>query len=280
MQSLTGKVAVITGAAEGIGRALAEKAAGHGMRLVLADINPDTLRATADRLRADGVDVLDQRLDVRDEAAVAALADAAFARFGTVHLLVNNAGVSVLKPAWETSKADWEWVLGVNLYGVIHGLSAFLPRMIAGGEEGHVVNTASVAGLASHPGLAAYNVSKHGVVTLSEGLFHDLVLRRAKIGVSVLCPSWVKTGIGQSERNRASDERTDFARLDKIAAHGALAIQQAVENGIEPADVADQVFDAVVANRFYIITHQNSKAMVKVRMDDILLERPPTLFPV
>ena len=188
MKELQGKVAVITGAAEGIGRAIAEQAAARGMKLVLADISEAKLNETVAALRASGAEVEGVQVDVSKAEQVEALAARAFERFGNVHLLVNNAGVALAKSAWETTLADWEWVLGVNLYGVIHGIRAFVPRMLEKGEEGHIVNTASVAGLVSQPAMAAYNVSKFGVVTLTEGLHHDLTLRKTKLKASVLCP--------------------------------------------------------------------------------------------
>ncbi|HRA24386.1 MAG TPA: SDR family NAD(P)-dependent oxidoreductase, partial [Usitatibacteraceae bacterium] len=190
--------AVITGAAEGIGRAIAEEAAERGMRLVLADIDAARLEATVAALRATGAEVEGLRTDVSKAAEVDALADFAFSRFGGVRLLVANAGVACAKPVWETTPGDWEWVMGVNLYGVTNALRAFLPRMLASGEPGHVSATASMAGLLSLPSMAAYNASKHAVVTVMEGLHHDLTARGARIGASVLCPGWVRTRIALS----------------------------------------------------------------------------------
>lgn len=277
MDNLAGKVAVITGAAEGIGRALAVRGHAAGMKLVLADIDGPRLAETADALTQEGADVLALRTDVSVAAEVDALADAAFARFGAVHLLVNNAGVAVAKSAWETSLADWEWVLGVNLYGVIHGLRAFVPRMIEGGHPGHIVNVASIAGLISAPSMAAYNVSKHGVVTLSEGLHHDLRLRGAGIGVSVLCPAWVRTRIAESERNRDAPDRTRAADQGPIAGQAAQMVAKAVASGMDPAQLADIVFASIEANRFYILTHPETRAVVRARLDDILEDRLPTM---
>ena len=238
------------------------------------------LNETVAALRASGAEVEGVRVDVSKAEQVEALAARAFERFGNVHLLVNNAGVALAKSAWETTIADWEWVLGVNLYGVIHGIRAFVPRMLEKGEEGHIVNTASVAGLVSQPAMAAYNVSKFGVVTLTEGLHHDLTLRKTKLKASVLCPGWVKTRIAESDRHREADERTDPRQLDTVSAKTGLSMFKAVQQGIAPEQVADDVFAAVENEKFYILTHPETKAGVHVRKEDILKERPPTLLPV
>ena len=202
MKQFRDRTAVITGAASGIGLELARRAAAEGMRLVLADIEYEKLEQAAATLDLPADRLLLQKTDVSREADIAALAGAAFARFGGVHLLCNNAGVGLTRVTWEHSTTDWEWVLGVNLWSVIHGIGHFLPKMLEAGDEGHIVNTSSVAGLLSTPGMAAYNVSKHGVVTLSETLYGELAATKARVGVSVLCPAWVPTGIHQSSRNR------------------------------------------------------------------------------
>lgn len=277
MKEFAGKVAVITGAAEGIGRAIAQEAAGRGMRLVLADIDAARLDATTGELRAQGADADGLRTDVSKASQVDDLANLAFARFGRVHLLVANAGVACAKPAWETTPGDWEWVMGVNLYGLTHALRAFVPRMMAGGEEGHVVATASMAGLLSLPGMAAYNASKHAVVTVMEGLHHDLALRGARIGASVLCPGWVKTRIALSERNRTAGEVTRAAAPDPATAKIVESVREAVARGIDPAEVARAAFAAIAAGRFHVLTHADSKAGVKARLEDILKDRAPTL---
>lgn len=278
MQNFTDKVAVVTGAAEGIGKAIARAAAAEGMKLVLADIDAAALDALAAEFAAADVPVLALRTDVSSPEQVDALADAAFARFGAVHLLVNNAGVAVAKSVWETTPKDWEWVLGVNLYGVTNGLRAFVPRMLERGEAGHIVNTASVAGLLSVPALAAYNASKFAVVTVSEGLHHDLALRQAPIGVSVLCPSWVKTRIAESGRHRLGEEGAVQAGASVQSQKIGQAVFQAVQAGITPDSVAESVFAAVRAGRFYIVTHPESRTGVRVRMEDILENRNPTLM--
>ncbi len=280
MREFKNKVAVITGAADGIGKALALKGAKEGMKLVLADIDTGKLDRLIEELTASGTEAVGLRVDVSRAEEVVALADLAYTTFGGVHLLINNAGVALAKNAWETTHKDWEWVMGVNLYGVTNGLSAFIPQMLASGEECHVVNTASIAGLLSEPSMAAYNVSKFGVVTLSEGLHHDLTLRQAKIGVSVLCPAWVKTRIAEADRHRPADERIDLAQLDKVTAATGMAMFKAVKNGVEPEEIAEATFGAIRDGRFYIITHPQTMAGIRIRMDDILQKRQPTLLPI
>jgi len=280
MRNLQGKVAVVTGAAEGIGRAIAVRAGGEGMKLVLADRNAEKLADTAGELASQGFEVASLKTDVSREDQVEALAAFAYERFGAVHLLVNNAGVALGKPSWETTQRDWDWVMGVNLYGVTNGLRSFVPRMLAKGEDGHIVNVASLAGLVPEPGLAAYNASKFAVVAVTEGLHHDLTLRGSKIKVSVLCPGWVKTRIGESERHRAPDEQTDASRLDEVMAKTSAAMSEAVNKGISPEEVADRVFAAIAAGDFYILTHENAKVAIGIRMQDILQNRQPTLLPI
>jgi NAD(P)-dependent dehydrogenase (short-subunit alcohol dehydrogenase family) len=277
MKKLVDKVAVIIGAAEGIGKAIAIRAATEGMKLVLADIDAVKLASTVAALTGYGADVIGVCADVSKAEQVDAMAAQAFSRFGNVHLLVNNAGVAITKPVWETTSQDWDRVMGVNFYGVTNGLRAFIPTMLKNGEEGHIVNTASMAGLLSQPSLAAYNASKHAVVTVSEGLHHDLVLRRARIKVSVLCPLWVKTGIAQAERHRPSGDMSDATAPDAITAKIEEAIFNAVENGISVDQVADAVFDAISLGGFYILdSHEKVMPMIKTRMEDILHQRKPT----
>ncbi len=278
MKNLNGKVAVITGGAEGIGRALAVMAANQGMKLVLADIDAARLDATVAEFTAQGIEAIGVHTDVSKADQVDHLADVAFERFNNVHLLCNNAGVACAKPVWETTPGDWEWVVGVNLYGVANGLRSFIPRMLAKEEEGHIVNTASIAGLISSPSLAAYNATKHAVVTITEGLHHDLKLRNAKIKASVLCPAWVKTRISVSERNRTSGDAFDPTKLDPVTLRIGGAIQQSVADGIAAEKVARDVFEAIDSERFYILTHPDSAAAVRIRMDDILDNRTPTML--
>jgi NAD(P)-dependent dehydrogenase (short-subunit alcohol dehydrogenase family) len=267
-----GKVAVVTGAASGIGRALAERCAREGMRVVLADVEPAALDRAAAELKANGAEVLAVATDVSKASDIEALAQQTLEAFGAVHLLCNNAGVGAGSTVWESTLADWEWVLGVNLWGVIHGVRTFVPIMLAQGDECHVVNTASIAGLIAGPGLGVYKVTKHAVVTLSETLHYDLAMRGANIGVSVLCPEWVNTRIMESERNRP-----ESLQNNSVAAQitpEMLAVWQymsdAVRSGMSPAEVADQVFSAIRAQQLYILTHPATKALVRERMDDIL----------
>jgi NAD(P)-dependent dehydrogenase (short-subunit alcohol dehydrogenase family) len=240
----------------------------------------DNLDRFVEQLTAGGAAAVGIRVDVSRAEDVEALANLAYDTFGAVHLLINNAGVGLVKNAWETTPKDWEWVMGVNLYGVANGLHAFIPRMLAAGEEGHVVNTSSMAGLLSAPSMAAYNVSKFGVVALSEGLHHDLTLHNARIKVSVLCPAWVRTRIAESDRLRPGGERNDLTALDKVTEATGLSMLKAVQSGMEPAEIAEATFAAIRDDRFYIITHPESKAGIRTRMEDILLERQPTLLPI
>ena len=283
MQQLQGRVAVITGAASGIGLALAQACAREGMKLVLADIETDPLLRVQAQLRAEGVAAVAQTADVMDEAQVIALADTAYREFGAVHLLCNNAGVAapaLRAPSWETSAAEWQWVLGVNLMGVAHGVRAFVPRMLAGGDEGHVVNTASVAGLISGPG--PYFASKHGVVCLSEALYKELRAAGARLSASVLCPGLVRTAILDAERNRpaAFGPRTDLQSASASVRQAAASFRESLQSGYAPSQVADAVLDGVRADRFYIVPAQPPLVdLVRLRLQDILEGRNPTLPP-
>jgi NAD(P)-dependent dehydrogenase (short-subunit alcohol dehydrogenase family) len=276
MKQFRDRTAVITGAASGIGLELARRAAAEGMNLVLADIEHGKLEAAAATLGLPADRLLLQKTDVSREAEVAALADAAFARFGGVHLLCNNAGVGLTRVSWELTTADWEWVLGVDLWSVIHGVQYFVPRMLKQAEGGHLVNTSSVAGLLSTPGMAAYNVAKHGVVTLSETLYGELRAAGANIGVSLLCPAWVPTAIHESARNRP-----DRFGAAKPAAGLSAAYEErmasAVKSGrLTAADMASEVFAAVMEDRFYVIPHRKINNAIQLRMDDIMNQRNPT----
>jgi NAD(P)-dependent dehydrogenase (short-subunit alcohol dehydrogenase family) len=254
MQDIRGRIAVVTGAASGIGFALADRFGREGAKVVLADIELPTLNEARDRLRGAGVEALAVETDVSDWESVQRLADDVFERFGTMHLLCNNAGVGgtgvAVGGVWQRDLRDWQWVLGVNLWGVIHGVHAFLPRMIEAGEEGHVMNTASAAGLSA--GTSVYGVSKHAVVALSEALRMQLKTAATKIGVSVLCPGFVRTNIVTSVRNRppylATPElsESDLIRRDE-------AVKNLMSAGIEPAVVADAAVAAMRENRFYVL---------------------------
>jgi NAD(P)-dependent dehydrogenase (short-subunit alcohol dehydrogenase family) len=275
MKDFRDKVAVVTGAASGIGRAIAERCAQEGMKVVLADVEVEALTNAEARMKASGATVLAVRTDVSQAADVEALAQKTLDVFGAVHLLCNNAGVGTEAPIWESTVAEWEWVLGVDLWSVIHGVRVFTPIMLAQGTECHIVNTASMAGLISGPGIGAYKVAKHGVVTISETLHHELAERAAKVKVSVLCPGFVNTRIMESERNRPGrDPATD----PPGPAFGARseALRELVRAGIPAAQVADAVFEGLRNNQFYILTHPELKEHVRTRMEDILQERTPT----
>ncbi len=271
MNEFTDKVAVVTGAASGIGRAIAEGCAQQGMKVVLADVEVAALEEVEDSLRGQGAEVLAVPTDVSDAASVATLADKTLSHFGAVHLLCNNAGVAVGGPIWEAAVADWEWVLGVNLWGVIHGVRTFVPLMLQQAEPCHIVNTASIAGLVSTPGLGVYNVTKHGVVTLSETLYQELQAAGSQIGVSVLCPGWVKTRIGESERNRPGGTATD-----EPASLGGSGIAKAIAHGLAPDAVATQVLAAIREGRFYVLTHPDMLSFIEQRHEDIQLGCNPT----
>jgi NAD(P)-dependent dehydrogenase (short-subunit alcohol dehydrogenase family) len=253
MKDFAGRTAVITGAASGIGFALASRAASEGMNLVMADVEQGPLDSAATSLRGRGATVLPVVVDVRDEATVESLATRAYERFGAVHLLCNNAGVyDPPRPTWEHTVNDWKWVLDVNLWGVVHGIRAFVPRMLASGEEGHVVNTASMAGLVTGGiGTAVYDASKHAVLSLSESLYKDLATVSTKVTASVLCPGSVTTNIFAADRNRPPELTDDAAAgLDR----GRPTFP---ENSFPPQRMAEQVFEAVRENRFYILAAQD-----------------------
>lgn len=269
------KVAVITGAGSGFGREFARLGHQLGMRLVLADIQQDALDATAAELRAAGATLIAERVDVSVGSDVECLARRARSAFGDVDLLFNNAGVGSGGLIWETSERDWQWVLGVNVWGVIHGIRAFVPSMLAQGSAGHVVNTASVAGLLSAPLMGVYNVSKHAVVTMTETLYHDLKMAKAQIGCSLLCPAFVPTGIHESERNRPKSAEDEAPTPSQLAARDS--IRKAVTSGrIKPQDVAKMTFDAIRSDRFYIITHPKILGSIGLRHEDIAAQRNPS----
>jgi len=271
MKMLEGKVAAVTGAASGLGRAMALAFAGEGMHAALADVDEPGLKSTLDEVQSRGVRAFAMRVDVSRYQEVESFCSKAIAQFGATHVVCNNAGVSPLGAVWENTLADWQWILGVNLWGVIHGVRAFVPRLLAQGE-GHVVNTASVAGLISPPGMGAYNVTKHAVVALSESLYHDLRLRGSPVGVSVLCPAYVPTGIADSERNRPRE----LLNPGKNPSKEEALLRKAVASGKLSADaVARAVVAAVKEERFYVLTHPRIKGAIRARMEDILDERAP-----
>ncbi|MGH6611450.1 MAG: SDR family NAD(P)-dependent oxidoreductase [Burkholderiaceae bacterium] len=271
MNDFQGKVAAITGAGSGFGREFALLGAKLGMRLALSDIEADALAATVAELQ-DSVDVASDVVDVADSSQVKQWADRTFDRFGAVHLLMNNAGVGGGGYLWENTDRDWQWVLGVNLMGVVHGVQQFVPRMLEAnrtGEPAYIVNTASIAGWLCPPLMGVYNVSKHAVVALSETLFHDLQTAGSTIGVSVLCPAFVPTGIAHSHRNRPTSLSNDDITASQRKAQSA--VEKAVSSGKMTApEVAQLTFDAVRANRFYVFTHPQILPAVQARFDAVI----------
>jgi len=280
MEQFEGRVAVVTGAASGIGLALAARLGALGTRVVVADVEAEALERAVASLRARGVDAIGVPTDVRCAASVAALAERAIAAYGAVHVLCNNAGVFAGGLSWEVPVEDWDWVLGVNLWGVIHGIRSFLPLLLANGEEGHVVNTASMAAVTSLPFAAPYVVSKHAVLALSESLHHELALRGSKIGVSALCPEAVATRILDAERNRPEELRggTRAAGPERAMVEGAL--RAAVAQGVAPERIAERVVDAIRTRRFYVLSDDGWRRASEVRHEDIRLARNPTLAPL
>ncbi len=272
------KVAVVTGAASGIGRALAECFAGEGMRLVLADIEEGPLSAVAGELERAGAPVEWRVTDVSDSLAVEALAQAAYERFGAVHVVCNNAGVvpaGRYRPVWEFALEDWRWAFGVNLMGVVHGMASFVPRMRAGGEWGHIVNTISVAGLYGGAGSPVYGASKHAALRATEALYSSLEAENSPIGVTALCPGVVRTGIGKSERNRPADLKPRGGAEDEIAAMQS-ASDQVTARGLDPSAVAGMVVEAIRARQFYLLTTTAFDGAIHACMEDMLLRRNPT----
>jgi len=268
VDALRGTVGVVTGGASGIGRALAEALAREGVKIVVADLDEPGMEDAVASIRARGGEAVAVRTDVSDLGSVRALADRAFGTFGRVHVLCNNAGVGVEGGIEAATHRDWRWVLGVNLWGVIHGLEAFLPRMIAQGEPGHIVNTASMAGLIASKGLGVYNTSKYAVVGLSETLVKDL--KPYNIGVSVLCPMGVTTRIGQSDRNRPSALRND--------APSAAEPVELIGRSLAPDAVAEMVLAAIRANQLYVITHDEGLEPLRrrfERMEQAIRARKP-----
>ena len=276
------KTAVLTGAGSGFGLECARIGAKLGMNLVLADVQQDALDKATAELQAAGAQVVAFKVDVSDAAQVEAMGQATFQRFGAPHLVFNNAGVGAGGLIWENSLKDWQWVLGVNVMGVVHGVRTFTPMMLEAakqdpGWQGHIVNTASMAGLLNPPNMGVYNVSKHAVVSLTETLFQDLGLVTDQIGASVLCPFFVATGISQSGRNRPASVTDANAVKTKSQLVGEAMSNKAVTSGnVSAAQVAQKVFDAVTANQFYIYSHPKALKSLQTRMEDILGSRNPT----
>ncbi|MRW91906.1 SDR family NAD(P)-dependent oxidoreductase [Duganella sp. FT80W] len=275
MKTFRNKVAVITGGASGLGRQFANVAAREGMKLVLADVQADALERAVEELRAQGTSVIGLLCDVRKSEQVQALADAAVAEFGAVHLVFNNAGVGSGGLIWESTEADWEWVMGVNVWGVIHGVRIFTKLMLETAArdpefEGHIVNTASMAGLVNAPTLGVYNVSKHAVVALTETLYHDLQLVGAPLGASVLCPYFVPTGISQSHRNRPEDVRMTAGPTASQLAAQSMTDKAVTSGKVSAEEVAEVTFKAVAEGRFYIYSHPEALAGVRERLEHMV----------
>ncbi|MDP1654850.1 MAG: SDR family oxidoreductase [Hylemonella sp.] len=274
------KVAVLTGAGSGFGLECARIGAQRGMKLVLADVQQDALNKAAAELTAAGSEVLALQVDVSDASQMEHLARRVQERFGAPHFVFNNAGVGAGGLVWENSVQDWQWVLGVNLWGVIHGVRLFTPMMLEVAQKdpsyrGHIVNTASMAGLLNAPNMGVYNVSKHAVVSLSETLYQDLALVTEQVSASVLCPYFVPTGIHQSERNRPGE--LSAAKPTRSQLIGQAMSDKAVSSGkVTAAEVAQKVFDAVAANQFYIYSHPKAIGSVQTRLEDVLQARNPT----
>jgi len=280
MSLKVGGIAVITGAASGFGLEGCKIAAARGMKIVMADVQADALARAASELEALGAEVLPYRLNVAKAAEVEALAEATLARFGVPNLVFNNAGVGAGGLIWEHSAADWDWVIGVNLLGVAHGVRVFTPAMLAAAEQdpqwqGHIVNTASMAGLLNAPNMGAYNVSKHAVVSLSETLFQDLSLVSDRVHAHVLCPYFVPTGISQSHRNRPAELQAARPTRSQLIAQ-AMSDKAVGSGKVTAAQVMHAVFEACDANEFYIYSHPQALGGVQVRLTDIVTPRNPT----
>ncbi len=282
MKDFAQKVAVVTGAASGIGRALAEKFADAGCHLVLADLDTDGLDESRDLAEKRGAKAVVVRCDVSSQDSVDALAEASYTAFGAVHILCNNAGVFTGGTTWEVDIKDYQWQLGVNTFGVVHGVRSFVPRMIEQDTPGHVVNTASMAAVTTMPFAGTYHMSKHAVLAFSECLYHELKLVNSKLGVSVLCPELISTAIAESERCRPEDYKnadgsppvTDSGKM----VVGALA-DGMKKGGIAPSVMADRVFDAILEDRFYILSEDSWRDACNTRLEDIRLGRNPTFSP-
>ncbi|AVS67507.1 hypothetical protein C8245_19135 [Paracidovorax avenae] len=278
IEDFQGKTAVLTGAGSGFGLECARIGARRGMRLVLVDVQQDALDQAEAEARAAGADVLARRVDVSDAGQMERLASDVRERFGAPHFVFNNAGVGAGGLVWENTVADWNWVLGVNLMGVVHGVRLFTPLMLDAARQdpawrGHIVNTASMAGLLTPPNMGIYNVSKHAVVSLTETLYQDLALVTDQIGASVLCPYFVPTGIGRSERNRPDAPAAPPTRSQLI---GQAMNDKAVGSGkVTAAEVAQIVFDGIAANRFYLFSHPQALGNVQSRMESIVAVRNP-----
>jgi NAD(P)-dependent dehydrogenase (short-subunit alcohol dehydrogenase family) len=281
MNTLQGGTAVITGAASGFGLECSRIAAARGMNVVMADVQQEALDKAAQEISALGVQVLPFKLDVSKAAEVEALGAATLQRFGAPNFVFNNAGVGAGGLIWEHTLKDWEWVVGVNIMGVAHGVRVFTPMMLAAAKanphwQGHIVNTASMAGLLNAPNMGVYNVSKHAVVSLSETLYQDLALVSEQVHAHVLCPFFVPTGIHQSERNRPGEFKQDTKPTRSQMIAQAMSDQAVTRGKVSAAQVAQFVFDAMDHNHFYVFSHPKSLASVQTRLEDVVSVRNPT----
>jgi len=276
MKQLRGRVAVVTGAASGIGLAMVERFAAEGMKVVMADVEAAALERAAAAMRSTAAAVHATRVDVSRPEDVEQLARETYAAFGAAHVVCNNAGVAVIGAVHEHTLADWQWVMGVNLWGVIHGVRAFVPRMLAGGDEGHIVNTASMAGLTTSAYMSVYDVTKHGVVALSESMYKEFASTGAPIGVSVVCPGLIDTNIMRSARNRPA-ELAEEGKAGPMAQAFGQGLSDRLATGYPPSEVANQVVDGIRERRFYVVPAQPEvKQGAMLRAQDILELRNPT----
>ncbi|MBY0400767.1 SDR family NAD(P)-dependent oxidoreductase [Myxococcota bacterium] len=274
-----GRVAVVTGAASGIGLALCERFARAGMKIVMADVERERLAHAASELERLGTEVLPVRTDVSRADDLSHLRDETLERFGAVHVLCNNAGVFAGGLTWDAIGADWEWVLGVNLYGILHGVRAFVPFMLEQDQPGHVVNTCSMAGLINMPLSGAYSVSKHAALSLTETLYHELRIKQSKVGVSALCPELIRTRIGHSERNRPAHLKRPEGSGTPEQTLVEQAIQSSTAGGLDPSVMAERVFEGIRDDRFYLLAEEGTSwdRACLARLEDIRLRRNPTL---
>jgi NAD(P)-dependent dehydrogenase (short-subunit alcohol dehydrogenase family) len=277
MKDFGGRVAVVTGGASGIGLAMAQRFSAEGMKVVLADVEEKALDRAVAQLSEGGADVLGVVADVSDAQAVAELRDRALSAYGKVHVVCNNAGVGGGGMLWETSIEDWHWILGVNLWGVVHGIRTFVPLMIEQGEPAHVVNTASIAGLLSPPGIGIYNATKHAVVALSETLHIELLMRGAPVKVSVLCPAWVRTNIADAERNRPEALQPRTQALGPEVEMVDQAMRQVIATGMPPEEVAGQVLEAIRNEQLYVLTHPQFGKIVRAHYEGLVEGKTPGL---
>jgi NAD(P)-dependent dehydrogenase (short-subunit alcohol dehydrogenase family) len=275
MQDFEGKVAVVTGAASGIGRGLVRQCAAEGMRVVVADVDEKGLAEIQSEIEAGGGEICVVPTDVRKAKSVEALAQASLDRFGAVHLVCNNAGVLLSGCAWERTDDDWRWVLDVNLFGVVNGVRTFVPILLDQGQPAHLVNTASVGGLMVGPFLSPYIVSKHAVVALTESVFYELAALDTPVGISVLCPGPIATGIAKSERIRPADRAETRALESEAEKEYESLLSSGIDAGLAPDAVGKIVFEGLRAQRFWIYTHPVYTEAIKGRMESILAGTNP-----